>query len=231
MNNSNIPGSARSSFIRDEWPILLALIAVSILYSLLAQALDELISSPFASSLIIRLISLTLSGTLVILIVVAWLAKKPRFSFVILIFFNSVVTVYLLSGVFLLVGSLTKLHGTEAGLILLRDAAVVWVINVLIFAIWFWILDGGGPSRRGKDVPSIEKDFLFFQEESSFPGWEHWHPNYNDYLILALFNCSTFGPTDVRVLSRRGKLLVATQVIISLLTLTMFVARALSLIS
>ncbi len=231
MDNSIIPGRTRSSIIRDEGPVLISLVAISILYQLLAQALGELISSPSVSPSVIRLISLALSGILVFTIVVAWITKKLRLSLFMVKVFNSVVTVYLLSGVFLLVGSLTKLHGTEAGLTLLRDAATVWVINILIFAIWFWIFDGGGPIKRRKSVTVRIKDFLFFQEEVSIPGWEHWHPNYLDYFFMALFNSSTFGPTDVRIISRIGKLLVAVQMIISLLTITMFIARAFSLIT
>ena len=231
MNKSDLSRTNRSDIIKDEWPILISLIAVSILYSLLAQALAELVSLPYLSSSTIRLISLALSGTLVFMIAAGWLAKQLKFSRFMLIVLSSVVTMYLFSGVYLLVGSLPNLHGTMAGLTLLRDTAIVWIINILIFAIWFWIMDGGGPARRRKGETSKIKDFLFSQEEIPIPGWEHWHPNYLDYFFMSLFSCSTFGPTDVRVLSRRAKLLIAMEAVISLLTLTMFVARALSLIT
>jgi len=228
MQQHNIFEKRRYPFLKDEWPILVSLIVISILYSLLAEALARILPSPKISPSTIRITSLTLSGILVFFIVGGWLIKKARFSRSVMITFASIVTIYLFSGVFLLIVSLPKLHGATAGLTLLSDAAIVWIINILLFAVWFWLIDGGGPGKR-RTMKPIKKDFLFPQEANKIPGWEQWQPNYIDYLFMAFHNCSTFGPTDTYVLSRRCKVLVVFQVIISLITLTMFVARALSI--
>ncbi len=218
------------SFLKEEWPVLFSLVAISILYSMLAESMANILPFPIGFPITLRIISLTLGGMLVLITVVAGLLGKIQIARGATIFFSSIVTVYLISGVTLLVASLPSLGGSQGGLILLRDAAIVWIINVLIFAIWFWIIDGGGPAKRRNAQPT-RKDFLFPQEAIKIPGWEQWQPNYTSYLFIAFHNCSTFGPTDTYVLSNRGKLFVTIQVIISLITLTMFVARALTIVS
>jgi hypothetical protein len=53
-------------------------------------------------------------------------------------------TLALLSSIVLLLGALpTFQHGRQ----LLRPAALLWVSNMLIFADWYWELDGGGPAQ------------------------------------------------------------------------------------
>jgi hypothetical protein len=187
----------------------------------------DMLPSPFRSAAILRLIHLILSGILVLIIVSAW---KKQIARVAIIIFSSITTAYLISGVTLLVESLPNLNGNQGGLVLLRDASIVWVINILVFAIWFWIIDDGGPAKRRNSEPE-RKDFLFPQEALKIPGWESWQPNYTSYLFIAFHNSSTFGPTDTYVLSDRAKLFVTAQVIISLITLTMFAARALTIIA
>jgi hypothetical protein len=134
----------RFSNLREEWPVLVSLIGITILSSILAGSMVNMLPSPFRSLFTFRLISLMLSGILLLIIILAW---RQRIARVAIIIFSSINTIYLISGVILLVESLPNLKGNQGGLILLRDAAIVWVINVLVFAIWFWIVDGSRKER------------------------------------------------------------------------------------
>jgi hypothetical protein len=110
---------------------------------------------------------------------------------------------------------------------LLRDAALLWLGNVVVFGLWYWELDGGGPSvrfHRGY-APT---DLLFPQNQQGGALAEGWSPTFVDYLFVA-FNASTaFSPTDTLVLSARTKLLMMIQSLSSIVMLAILAARAIN---
>lgn len=123
------------------------------------------------------------------------------------------------------------LHGTSArvGRTLLVDAVIIWCINVIVFGLWFWSIDRGGPATRG--VAAEKKiDFLFPQANLSgeFDGWS---PGFVDYLYLSFTNATAFSPTDVLPLTKRAKLLMMGESAISLLTLAFVAARAVNILA
>jgi hypothetical protein len=109
---------------------------------------------------------------------------------------------------------------------LLRDAAIIWSINVVTFALWYWEIDGGGPVMR-RLGPYESKDFLFPQQAQE--GNEgSWHPSFIDYLFLAFNHSTAFSPTDTAVLSRRAKVLTMIQALLSLMAIAVLAARAIN---
>jgi len=111
---------------------------------------------------------------------------------------------------------------------LLLTGAAIWITNVIVFALWYWESDRGGPSGRaqGERYP----DFLFAQMQSpelSPPGWE---PGFVDYLYLSFTNASAFSPTDVLPLSRWAKMAMMLQAAVSLSTVALVVARAVNVL-
>ena len=46
---------------------------------------------------------------------------------------------------------------------LLRSAVALWVTNILVFALWYWKLDAGGPLGRDYSRCKIASAFLFPQ--------------------------------------------------------------------
>ncbi len=110
---------------------------------------------------------------------------------------------------------------------LVRAAIHMWAVNVLLFGLWFWQLDGGGPVAR-PNCPPAERDFLFPQQvETVFAGWR---PLFIDYLYVSFTNASAFSPTDTMPLSRWAKILMAVQSAISLALAVMVVARAVNIL-
>jgi hypothetical protein len=108
----------------------------------------------------------------------------------------------------------------ETPVTLLRSAAALWATNVLVFALWYWRLDAGGPHARELRAGHPSGSFLFaqmtFREKDVPPESKGWSPNFIDYLFLAFNTSTAFSPTDVPILSRWAKLLTMAQASISL---------------
>jgi hypothetical protein len=118
---------------------------------------------------------------------------------------------------------------------LLRAAAALWVSNVLVFASWYWRLDGGGPNERDRRHSHQAGAFLFPQmtlteELRKELGQHPWNPGFVDYLFLAFNTSTAFSPTDVPVLSRWAKVMMILQSTISLAAVALLAARAVNIL-
>jgi hypothetical protein len=96
----------------------------------------------------------------------------------------------------------------------LWDVAAVYMESVLVFMFVYIFLDvstpGGAfvwPSREGEEPPE---------------------PHIIDYLFISMNVNSTYGPTSEAVMSRRAKLVMALQVLLAILMLTVLIARSVS---
>jgi hypothetical protein len=114
---------------------------------------------------------------------------------------------------------------TTEGPSLLIGGTVLWLTAVLLFAVWFWELDRGGPVRRR--VKSDERpDFLFPQMHAEGAVPPDWQPGFTDYLYLSLTNASSFAPAESFPLTTRGALVMSVQTLASLATFTVVLAHA-----
>ena len=112
---------------------------------------------------------------------------------------------------------------------LLRAAVHMWVVNVLLFALWYWQLDAGGPLQRPTCLPA-QRDFLFPQQTEPALAESGWRPLFLDYLYVSFTNAAAFSPTDTMPLSRWAKMLMLVQSAISLSLAVMVVARAVNIL-
>ncbi len=141
---------------------------------------------------------------------------------------NSVLTLAVAGSAALLLVRLVQ--GQTQALALLRDAALIWGANILTFALWYWSIDGGGPSHRhpGRHAST---DFAFPQQQQADEQVvEGWSPGFLDYLFVAFNTATAFSPTDTLVLSRRMKVLLMAQSVISLVVVAVLAARAINTI-
>jgi hypothetical protein len=146
---------------------------------------------------------------------------------------NSIVTLALIVALGFLIEEVTEHRVTPPQL--LFSAGALWVSNFLVFASWYWRLDGGGPHQRALTRGHTDGAFLFPQmtmhpEAKSAAGEEEWEPNFVDYLFLAFNTSTAFSPTDVPVLSRWAKGLMMVQALISLLVLALLAGRAVNIL-
>jgi uncharacterized membrane protein len=114
---------------------------------------------------------------------------------------------------------------------LLVAAIALWITNVLVFALWYWKLDAGGPLEREKSHGRrLGSSFLFPQMLNLDDGNPPWSPNFMDYLFLAFNTSTAFSPTDTAVLSRWAKLGTMLQSLISLTIVALLAARAVNIL-
>lgn len=146
---------------------------------------------------------------------------------------NAVITASLCASLVLLVASLPARK--ETPVTLLVSAFLLWFANVIVFSMWYWRLDGGGPAVRRKRAPYGSRAFLFPQlqietGERAALGMQNWTPLFVDYLFIAFNTSTAFSPTDTLVLARWAKLLTMTQALISLAVLVLLVARGINVL-
>ena len=111
---------------------------------------------------------------------------------------------------------------------LLRDGGVIWLTNVIVFALWYWEFDRGGPAARAV-ARKPHPDFLFSQMTAPELVDRDWEPGFVDYLYLSFTNATAFSPTDTLPMSRWAKLAMMFQSAISLITVALVVSRAVNI--
>lgn len=202
-----------------RWQALLAFLAVGAIYLALPR------------SLIVGPIWLlpTLIVVLLVPTVVSHRTGRRSLNRWLGIIINGITTIALIGSVILLVRALPS-H-KEPPLQLLRSGGVLWVTNVIVFALWYWRLDGGGPTRRQEEKKFGSTSFLFPQmqipnDERTQFACARWRPRFVDYFFLAFTQSSTFGPTDAPLLARWAKILAMVQVFISLGIVVLLISRA-----
>lgn len=160
-----------------------------------------------------------------------WLFNKQRVWRVAEFVYAAIVTADLLISVGGVIFTMGGRKGNEGGLQLLGDTVLVWLTNIFVFALWYWLLDSGGPMHRDSEAPGTPRpDFVFPQQANSIPGWNKWQPQFVDYLFLAFNTSTSFSPTDTLVLARWGKLLMMAQALMSLVILAVLAARAINIL-
>jgi hypothetical protein len=109
---------------------------------------------------------------------------------------------------------------------LLEAGSIVWVSNIIAFALLYWELDGGGAAARAYRPPARELDLAFPQQLNPSVARSRWRPRFIDYLYLGFTNATAFSPTDAMPLAPWAKITMALQALISLVILGLVVARA-----
>ncbi len=138
---------------------------------------------------------------------------------------SALVTVAITASAILLIVRLPS--GKTTATHLLRDGALIWGANILVFAIWYWELDCGGPhARHVKRYTST--DFLFPQFTTPDAAETNWSPRFLDYLFLSFNTSAAFSPTDTLILSRPPKALMMMQSLISIVVVAVLISRAIN---
>ncbi len=112
---------------------------------------------------------------------------------------------------------------------LLVSGGAIWLTNIIVFALWYWEFDRGGPVARAHGTHKYP-DFQFVQMSSPELASPEWEPRLGDYLYLAFTNAAAFSPTDVMPLSRWAKSAMLVQAVVSIVTIALVVARAVNIL-
>jgi len=206
-----------------RWPIRVAMLAVAGLYAALPPSM---LSGP-------RWLLPTVVASLLVPISVTHRRGHHELNNRLGYILNGVVTAAMILSLALLIKLVTQHDVTPSQL--LRSAASLWTANVLVFASWYWHLDGGGPHQRALTRGHTDGAFLFPQmtmhpEAKVAAGEEEWEPHFVDYLFLAFNTSTAFSPTDAPVLSRWAKVLMMIQALISLVVIALLAGRAVNIL-
>ena len=128
----------------------------------------------------------------------------------------------------LVVGLVQGTEGNNAGPLLITGGTI-WLINVIVFALWYWEFDRGGPVARAQ-ADRMYPDFQFVQMVSPGLASPDWEPAFSDYLYLSFTNATAFSPTDTMPLSRWAKMGMTVQASVSIVTVALVVARAVNIL-
>ena len=172
-------------------------------------------------------------GALLAATVVTHRARRHHIDRILGFIVTSLITIQMIVSVILLVRALPRHQ--ESPTELLVSATSLWLTNVVVFALWYWRLDAGGPHGRESRATHTGGAFLFpqmtmYPETRSASGFERWSPNFVDYLFLAFTTSTAFSPTDTPALARWAKVLMMLQSVISLAVLALLAARAVNIL-
>jgi len=152
------------------------------------------------------------------------LARALTFAFnAVLVVANAVSLVLLVRGVF---------QGAQLRPpALLFAGLALWIVNVAVFALLYWEMDGGGPEARAAGYADGYPDFVFPQQQADQQGLASatWKPTFYDYLYLSLTASIAFSPTDAMPYTRRAKLVMGVEHLLAFATLAVIVARAVNI--
>jgi hypothetical protein len=201
-----------------RWPAFVAMLAASGVYWALPEPL-----SLGPGWLLLVVIFLLLIPT-----VVSY--HRGRFDITRILTFtaNGLITLAMIVSLGFLIQGI-PLH-RESPTAMLRSACALWITNILVFALWYWKLDAGGPLGREHSPGAIKSSFLFPQMLTQEGGDPRWSPHFMDYLFLAFNTSTAFSPTDTAVLSRWAKIGMMLQALISLTIVALLAARAVNIL-
>jgi len=218
------PPDDPTHFVEPRWPILVAIVVAVLLYGSLP---DRLTLGP---AWVAQAVELALLLPLVL--------TEPHWhpgagwpwQRVVSLVLTGAIQVSNLISLGLLVTSLLGGATKATGAALIVEAGKIWLTNVVVFGLWYWEIDRGGPRARHMRE-SHSPDFLFPQMTAPDVAPAHWMPIFVDYLYLAFTNAMAFSPTDTLPLTPRVKALMLIQALISLLTIALVAARAVNILS
>ena len=203
--------------VAPHWNAILGLIAIGVLYALLP---DKISIGPRGLLLAIEVVFL-------LPFVIAVLTRRSvspvtlRVGSIILL---GIVTAALAIGIVHMILTLKK---DLNGIGLLYSGLLLYGCNILMFALWYWEIDGGGPEQRQQSAHPLA-DFLFPQQVGGLD--ENWAPHFFDYLYVGFTGATAFSPTDTMPLSHRAKILMMLEAILALILLSFVVSRAINII-
>jgi uncharacterized membrane protein len=141
----------------------------------------------------------------------------------------AIVTIANVTSAGLLVHRLLSTNVSQ-GTQLIYSAVAIWLTNVIIYGVWFWEIDRGGPYLRAAGSDKLWPDIQFPQMENPELAPETWRPHFFDYLYTSFANGTSFAPADAMPLTLRLKVLFASESAVSLVAIVVVGARAINIL-
>ena len=211
--------TAKKQIIREpRWPAFVAMVAAGGVYWALPEPLSLGPGWLLMAVLFVLMVPLVISH------------RRGRYDIARILSFtaNGAITLAMIISLGYLILGIPQHRETPTAM--LRSACALWVTNILVFALWYWKLDAGGPMGREGSTGRVKSSFLFPQMLIQEGGDPHWTPHFMDYLFLAFNTSTAFSPTDTAVLTRWAKIGMMLQALISLTIVALLAARAVNVL-
>jgi hypothetical protein len=224
-----LPAWLRPGNPESRWPVLLALIAAIVLQRAI----------PVRYTVVPRWPLITLEVLLVVVLLIInplRLTRSTRLGRVAILVLLAAITIDNIASAIVLDYNILSGQASNNAALLLGSGAAVFITNVIVFGIWYWDIDLGGPFARAGVSERHPKhhypDFLFPQMSGLARALapEDWEPRFVDYLYTSLTNVMAFSPTDTMPLTRRAKTMMAVQSLVAVSTLALVIARAVNVL-
>ena len=206
-----------------RWPALLAVLIAVVLQLILPDTLIRGLGS--------RGLIPALEGALIVVLLIANPGRiSPEESRLRVIGVALIAVITIVNVVSLAELLHALLYGAKtSGRPLVYASVPIWLTNVIVFGLWYWELDRGGPAAR-QSPKHRRPDFLFPQ--MSTPGSStQWAPSFLDYLYTSFTNATAFSPTDTMPLTAWAKVLMMVQSLASLVTVAVVISRAVNILN
>ena len=132
--------------------------------------------------------------------------------------------------VILVIGLATADSADLGGGELLFTGFAIWSANVIVFGLWFWEVESGGPVARLRASARVTPDFQFPQDDNPGLAAKGWRPQVWDYVYVSMTNSIAFSPTDTLPLTLRAKALMGFESGLSAITVLLVAARAVNVL-
>jgi uncharacterized membrane protein len=213
-------GTTQQKLGSSRWMVILAFLVLGLIFAFLPARLTI---GPTWLPLVVTVLLISL-----ILAAIFFMEHPAKRITIRLLFFAllTILTLALVGGVILLIVTLPDKTEKQAGG-LLRDAALLWISNIILFALWYWEVDGGGHLQR-QLLKYQAADFMFPQQVDG--NKQGWAPLFLDYLFLAFTGATALSPADTFPLTRKAKGLMMMEAVLSMIIIVVLAARAINIL-
>ena len=208
-----------------EFEVSFAILAVGLLNAVIFTSLSNWNN---ATSFILPSIPFTLAVYVIYLIAstACILFKQKKWLSIVFKLLLSFMTLHVIANLLVLF-AFPNSTASDARTILI-DAFMLWGSGVLVFSLWYWVIDRDGPVQRMLERDETRYDLLFPQYQTKIAGWAEWKPRFLDYIFFSFFTSTGFSPADTLPLTKRIKFLMMIEATTSLITISMVISRALT---
>ena len=213
-----------------RWPMAIAVLATGALHAVLYPELRSLPAALLGDSAWAYLV--VVAVLLGVLIIgdpgridrgIRWLRVLTVAMITVISMDTAVVSIRLVSAI------LHSRSFTEDANILLVSGSAIWLTNVIAFALWYWVMDRGGPVGRARG-PMVKPAFVFPEMVNPELVEDGWYPRFVDYLHLSFSTATSLSPSDVSGIKAWAKLAMMSEESISLVLAVLVVARAVNIL-
>jgi hypothetical protein len=223
-----LPGWLQPGNPESRWPVLVALIVAILMQRVI----------PVRYTVVPRWPLITMEALLVVILLIinpVRLTRSTKVGAVASVLLLAAITIDNSASAVVLDYNIVTGKVSNNPAVLLGSGAAVFITNIIVFGVWYWEMDLGGPFTRAAPLDERNPkrrypDFLFPQMDVRHVAPDQWEPRFLDYLYVSITNVMAFSPTDTMPLTQRAKAMMSVQALVAVSTIALVFARAVNVL-